>query len=201
MEDKNEKINKLKKNYRNSTHPSFMQTDVKKIFTQLKDDLDYDITYSDIEQFKTDTEEISRQRQLRLLRGAKRFASFRQAGQKITRREKKSFFTSLFVCSFAHSHIHSFIYSLIHSFVQKFLTRPFSSFIFRFFVFPFVMIFVQWFSGGVQGNPRNIWLPCFSGRRTRLYLSQWAILFCFWGAHLDVLMRHMEFKSATNRPT
>lgn len=82
MDDKNEIIKKLKRNYRNSTHPSFMQTDTKKIFTQLKDDLDYDISYSDIQKFKADTEEISRQRQIKLLRGAKRFASFRQAGQK-----------------------------------------------------------------------------------------------------------------------
>ena len=109
-EKKKEIINKLTKNYQDSAHPSFLQTDSKKIYAELRDSIDYDISYTDIENFKNNTEEISRQRQLRLLRGAKRFGSYRQV--KIMRREKNSFH------SFVHSFIRSFVHLIVHSFIH-----------------------------------------------------------------------------------
>ena len=74
----NSDIKKLKENYIDESHPSFLRTNTREIYNDLRNNFEYDTTLQSIHNFKTETEEISKQRQYNLLRGQKRLASFRQ---------------------------------------------------------------------------------------------------------------------------
>ena len=74
----NSKTETLVRNYQNPTHPSFLKTDINQIYKQLKKSHDYEITFNDIIQFRNELYDISRAREKRILRGEKKFGSYRQ---------------------------------------------------------------------------------------------------------------------------
>lgn len=78
----NSKTETLVQNYQNPTHPSFLKTDIDQIYKQLKLSHDYEITFNDIIQFRNELYDISRAREQRILRGEKKFGSYRQVRAK-----------------------------------------------------------------------------------------------------------------------